>query len=101
SGRTASAPLERGLVWRPAGSWRWPGPLRRCRRAGQKAVEDVPEDLGLADQRHDATLLKLVGGRVAADELQRHPRVLPRPRHSRAEVLEHVRPAPRVTPLPG
>src|SRR5262249_15112243 len=65
-----------------------------------EAVEQVPEDLGLADECVHAAHLQLVGGGVLDDEVDRFQRVLARAWRPRAEVLQRVLADPGVVLLP-
>ena len=65
------------------------------------AVEQVPEDLGLAHQRRRRTLLQLARRRVRDHEGERLLAVAARARHARPEVRERLRADPRVVLLPG
>src|SRR5580765_8639212 len=72
----------------PVSGTRAARPPARLHVDGVQAVEQVPEDLGLADERGHAAGLELVARGVADHEVDGLQRILPRARWPRAEVVE-------------
>src|SRR5262249_6554092 len=99
--RSAAAPWRRCAAWCRRRSPRSARSPARLDIGRVRAIEEVPEDLGLADQRRDAALLRLVARRVAHDEVDRFLGILSRPRHPPAEVREHLGAHPGIVLLPG
>src|SRR5205814_9085139 len=65
-----------------------------------RAIEEMPEHLGLSDERGHAALLEFPAGRVADHVVDGLFRVAARPRHARPEILEHVTAHPWIVTLP-
>src|SRR3989442_11041934 len=103
-GRSGAAPSSPAVAeWWPRSSL-GPGAARtpgRIHVRGVGTVAEVPENLGLADERGHATRLQLVRRAVAYHDVHRLLGVPAGPRQSRTKVGQHLRAHPRIVPLPG